>query len=50
MAIPNNEEMTARDLAQAAVEAVTNAVHQAEKPASGIGWKVGSPWAQGRWS
>jgi len=30
MAIPSNEEMTARDLAQAAVEAVTNAIRQAE--------------------
>ena len=31
MAIPSNEEMSARDLAQAAVEAVTNAVNQAEQ-------------------
>jgi len=33
-AIPDNEELTARDLAQAAVEAVANAVNQAEQTGS----------------
>ena len=45
MVQPNDEEMTARELGEAAVEAVLNAVHRAEKQGHRHRLKDGSPWA-----